>query len=396
MTMNNPEVSIIVLTLNAPILKECLDAIFEFTDVNYELIVVCDTPTKERMKLLREASNRHEIKLIVNSTRIGGNKACNQGLRAAISPLISIVSDDVIVSKGWIRPLIQTLHEHPEFGIVTPILSERAGILQEELKSTNNNNHYSGSLGEGSLMTRSLIDKVGYIDECPELYWMGSDGDYYVRVHREGFVMHGVLESQVKHLVCQTLRPDLTDDKLNDPMVFLIKKYGNEILVDQHLLPTYSIKEHKSYPINPMRNGMTIYNNPWYTIPHIDLDGKVKLSYLTLVHSDERRFMFELFNGNYIAKQVKLLQIKKDSILGNHYHEFSEIFCILQGEVTFILQDIDSNKIVKYNMHKCDRLWISSRIAHKAIAAKDTMILEASDGEYISPEVSNIKFEVKE
>jgi hypothetical protein len=45
-----------------------------------------------------------------------------------------------------------------------------------------------------------------------------------------------------------------------------------------------------------------------YTLKHINIE-----------HSDERRDLSILFNGDFNAKQIKLIKVKKDSILGQVY-----------------------------------------------------------------------------
>ena len=45
-------------------------------------------------------------------------------------------------------------------------------------------------------------------------------------------------------------------------------------------------------------------------------------------HEDERRSLIPVFNGDFTALQIKLLKIKKGSILGNHYHNYKETFYI--------------------------------------------------------------------
>ena len=48
-------------------------------------------------------------------------------------------------------------------------------------------------------------------------------------------------------------------------------------------------------------------------------------------HEDERRILLTAFNydlGSFIVKQVKFLDMKKDEILGGHYHKYRELFYV--------------------------------------------------------------------
>ena len=57
---------------------------------------------------------------------------------------------------------------------------------------------------------------------------------------------------------------------------------------------------------------------------------------LNLVHSDQRRDLFTVFNGNFTARQVKLADIKGEDIaLGCHWHPYEEMFLVLAGSAKF-------------------------------------------------------------
>ena len=128
------------------------------------------------------------------------------------------------------------------------------------------------------------------------------------------------------------------------------------------------------------------------------------LKHINIAHSDERRDLSILFNGDFNAKQIKLIKVKKDSILGNHYHEYREMFYILKGQAKYFLEDIDLDHIAttsfydrekELTLKQGDLLIIQPRIAHKAMFHKGTITIEATESEYISPEFNDKKYEVK-
>ncbi len=52
-------------------------------------------------------------------------------------------------------------------------------------------------------------------------------------------------------------------------------------------------------------------------------------------HEDNRRALMTAFNGDlgdFVARQVKFAVLKKDAILGGHYHDYDELFYLLEGE----------------------------------------------------------------
>ena len=51
----------------------------------------------------------------------------------------------------------------------------------------------------------------------------------------------------------------------------------------------------------------------------------VTIKQIKLAHSDERRDILEMFNGDFDCKQVKILKVRKKQILGNHYHLYKQL-----------------------------------------------------------------------
>lgn len=118
----------------------------------------------------------------------------------------------------------------------------------------------------------------------------------------------------------------------------------------------------------------------------------VYLSTVPVAHEDERRSLSAIFNGEFVARQVKVLKIKKPSILGNHYHEYSELFYVFDGEVTYTLESTETGDRQVVKMKAGDRLIISPQIAHKAEMTEGTVMIEATE-EPFSPD-SSIRYEV--
>lgn len=120
----------------------------------------------------------------------------------------------------------------------------------------------------------------------------------------------------------------------------------------------------------------------------------VNFSTVEVAHEDERRKLAAIFNGEFIAKQVKLLKIKKPSTLGNHYHHYSELFYVLEGEATYTLESVETGERQVVKMKASDRLIIAPGIAHKAQMAKGTVMIEATEEPY-SPE-SNMRYSIND
>jgi len=112
------------------------------------------------------------------------------------------------------------------------------------------------------------------------------------------------------------------------------------------------------------------------------------------VHEDERRALIEVFNGEFTAKQLKVLKIKKDGVLGNHYHPYRQFFYFLKGSADYTFVNIDTNERQDIHAEEGDLVIIDARIAHKANQKKENMMVEGNEQKYTSPQVDDLKYEI--
>ncbi len=120
-----------------------------------------------------------------------------------------------------------------------------------------------------------------------------------------------------------------------------------------------------------------------------------KVNKIKVSHEDERRAITAAFNGDFVAKQVKILEIKKDSILGNHYHDYRELFYILEGLAIYQLENIVTHEVCSLTLWPGDRLIIEPKVAHRVEMAEGTLTVEATEEPYISPEYNDKRYEIK-
>jgi mannose-6-phosphate isomerase-like protein (cupin superfamily) len=110
-------------------------------------------------------------------------------------------------------------------------------------------------------------------------------------------------------------------------------------------------------------------------------------------HEDERRILTSIFNGDFVGKQAKVLEIKKASTLGNHYHLFRELFFVLKGGGTYTFESVESGLQHVISVKPGDRLIIAPKVAHKGELKAGTIMIEATE-EVFTPETI-IKYEVE-
>jgi len=124
------------------------------------------------------------------------------------------------------------------------------------------------------------------------------------------------------------------------------------------------------------------------------MDG-LKIEKVGIEHEDECRFLSAIFNGDFIAKQIKIIRIKQDSLLGNHYHDYFETFFLLHGEAEYTFEDIFTKEKEKHHIKAGDRITIKPKIAHKALLKAGTVMIEGTGEQYVSAEVNDHPYTVE-
>lgn len=126
-----PVVSIVILNLNKPDMTiECLEALWEHTtDIAYEVIVVDNGSSPENQKKLAAYEGPHTLlPLAINRFFGEGN---NIGAEAAKGEFVLFLNNDVIVTKGWLKPLVDVFDTYPDAGCSGPKFEYPSGELQE-------------------------------------------------------------------------------------------------------------------------------------------------------------------------------------------------------------------------------------------------------------------------
>ena len=112
------------------------------------------------------------------------------------------------------------------------------------------------------------------------------------------------------------------------------------------------------------------------------------------VHEDNRRALIEIFNGDFVAKQLKTLTIKEDAVLGNHYHPYRQFFYLFRGTADYTFVDIATGEREDINVSEGDFIIIDPNIAHKAFHKAGNIMIEGNEEKYTSPEIDDLKYPV--
>lgn len=127
--LNEPEVSIIILTFNkSEYTYQCLESIIKYTDIPYELILVDNGSTDETLSFFDRIDNALIIK---NKENLGFVKGCNQGAMSAKGKYLMFLNNDTLVTSGWLSNLVKTIEGYTGCGAVGCKLIWPNGRLQE-------------------------------------------------------------------------------------------------------------------------------------------------------------------------------------------------------------------------------------------------------------------------
>jgi GT2 family glycosyltransferase len=141
-------------------------------------------------------------------------KGTNQGLERSESEFTVCLSNDVFVSPGWLTKMVKIMDAKPSIGILSPLTDNISGganvkryFRQHLLPGMTFNavndteSQFRDVTGNVALfcgmIRRSVLDKVGYLDET--FFICGNDDDYNDRVRLAGFRTGVALNVYVGH-----------------------------------------------------------------------------------------------------------------------------------------------------------------------------------------------------
>lgn len=95
------------------------------------------------------------------------------------------------------------------------------------------------------------------------------------------------------------------------------------------------------------------------------------------IHTNEDRTITSLFKGDisgFDAAQVRVVQLQREAVLGNHWREYAELYGVI-GEAQFVLEDIDTKEQRTYTLSTGDRLFVPARVALRVGAKRGAAII---------------------
>jgi len=246
-----------MLTVGVPIrnqlsyAQKCLDALLDYTDVEWELIVVDDASASETHAYLKELLEHPEklfdrnpflktFALVRNHQQLGYPACCNKVFEESnlASSYLAIVTSDVVVTPCWAPRLINHLERH-RLGAIGPVTSHaatpqrldycakrklsmtRKEILEVAAAEYKKNKGHIVRIGEIAgfcfLLRREALERLRLIDGYifDEGFGLGSgeDFDLCLRLTARQWPVAFARDVYVHHYGHRTFQEEPIDDK---------------------------------------------------------------------------------------------------------------------------------------------------------------------------------------
>jgi len=230
----------IVLTVynNLELTKNCLKSIFKYFRSGDRLIIVdnaSNEETEDFLKRTKENSKDFDIELVRLYPNQGFIKAANTGLRKSSNEFVCLISNDTVVTEGWLGKMCNALTGHPEIGVINPSSntfgihpSKGQAIEDLALSLDKYRGQYrltSGCVGFCMLIRKKLIDKIGYLDETYQGGYF-EDTDYSRKVQEAGFKCAIAQDSYVWHKEHSTFKSAQIEELFKRNREIFHKRWG--------------------------------------------------------------------------------------------------------------------------------------------------------------------------
>jgi glycosyltransferase involved in cell wall biosynthesis len=240
---NSQATDIIIPTIyNPTLLQICVKSIFACTQVPFNIIVINNGGHSHQLD---------ESVTIINADQLNYSASINLGIQHGSAPYICIMNDDVVVSDGWLPPMIQSF-DNENIGFCNPLSNSELGIMHNyEMRIgdvslqhcnnylSNNKIYEKGIISKGlypeslysyvppyarrqlfinwvafycTLTTRAVIEKVGLLDDAfnngcedVDLCHRGNRMGLQSTVNENSFVFHFGGSSTQKYI---TINPE--------------------------------------------------------------------------------------------------------------------------------------------------------------------------------------------
>lgn len=192
----------------------CLEALLRYTRPPYRLLLVDDGSGPDTQQYLAQFAQEQNARLLRNDIAQGYTRAANQGLHRTTADYVILLNSDTVVTSDWLDRMIACAESDRRIGLVGPLSNTASWQSVPEIFDAHQDwadnelppdvsipnmaqdvAAYSGRVyprlpflnGFCLLLTRSLIERVGYFDEVNFGQGYGEENDYCLRARQAGW-----------------------------------------------------------------------------------------------------------------------------------------------------------------------------------------------------------------
>lgn len=194
---------------------DCLESLRRHTTIPHTVTVIDDKSTDvTREQLRRYVQGKPWIRLFENEVNLGYTRSANIGMSSSTAEWVVLLNSDTIVTPGWLEGMFEVVQAQPNAAMVGP-LSNAASWQSVPSLHDAKGGWSSNPLPEGfspadiaklvrdlspqqfpeatllngfcTLMRRSVIEEVGYLDEAAFPMGYGEENDLCLRVRKAGY-----------------------------------------------------------------------------------------------------------------------------------------------------------------------------------------------------------------
>jgi GT2 family glycosyltransferase len=179
-------------------LRENLAGLFAQERPFAEVVVVDNASSDGTLEMV--AAEFPDVRLIrMPHSRYGACETFNIGFASAVTPLVAILDDDIVMPPDWLAKSVARLAREPE---TTAILSTQVVEpgMPESYRSSplvNQERYMSTFRGCASLARRTALERAGFYDE--RLFIYGNERDLTCRLLNLGYRVLQYPEAEVFH-----------------------------------------------------------------------------------------------------------------------------------------------------------------------------------------------------
>jgi hypothetical protein len=222
-----PIVSVIVLNYNGlrylrAGLKECLDSVIDCSYPRKEIIFVDNGSEDGSVAFVKEHYDG-KITLIENSRNLGFSEGFNTGMRASNGEYFALLSNDMVVDRHWLEPVVALMESDKEVGLAgckrlaygsTKLLDgigadlylcgrvTSVGLEELDHGQYDANIYDLAFIGGVMIVRRKTVETAGMLD--PELKLFSEDIDLCFRIRKAGYKVVYVYKSVLWHKASAT------------------------------------------------------------------------------------------------------------------------------------------------------------------------------------------------